>query len=493
MQRARAQRVLRRHAHRTAVGVAGLGLDAAHREHEAARRVRPVGAECERAGDVEGGDELARGADLQPVAQAGAAQRVVREGQALDERHAHVVGEFQRRRAGAALLAVDNDEIRHDAGLQHGPDDAHELAPVADAELEADRLAARQLAQPANERDKLDRRREFGMRGGRDAILAERHAARLADLGRDLGGRQHAAMARLGALGELDLDHLDLGIGGLLAELLGVEAALGGAAAEIARADLPDDVAAALAVVARDAALAGIVGEAAGLGAEIERQDGVGRERAEAHRRNVVDRGVVGQPAIGPADADPEIGVLDMLGHHRMGEPLIARIVDPFAGAEGALVLHPLGALVDQRALVARERLLVLVVLDQILADFRPDALEQEPHMADHRVVAQDRMRRLEEIAQPERGERGEGEKGQRGPGAEKQRDERGEGQHRRRCQADIPVHSVTFLASECRRDRGVELVGQFVELAVLDDEGRRDQHVVALPAVDGTGHWITN
>jgi hypothetical protein len=39
------------------------------------------------------------------------------------------------------------------------------------------------------------------------------------DLGRDLGPGQHAAVARLGALAELELDHLDLrvGVGGELA------------------------------------------------------------------------------------------------------------------------------------------------------------------------------------------------------------------------------------------------------------------------------------
>ena len=56
--------------------------------------------------------------------------------------------------------------------------------------------------------------------------------------------------------------HLDRVVGGLLAELLGVEAAVLGPRAEVAGADLPDDVAA-LEVVLGQAALAGVVGEAA--------------------------------------------------------------------------------------------------------------------------------------------------------------------------------------------------------------------------------------
>jgi hypothetical protein len=63
----------------------------------------------------------------------------------------------------------------------------------------------------------LDRRREGAVAGRADAVHAHRHAARGGDLGRDLGPRQHAAMARLGALAELELDHLDLRVAGVLA------------------------------------------------------------------------------------------------------------------------------------------------------------------------------------------------------------------------------------------------------------------------------------
>ena len=80
------------------------------------------------------------------------------------------------------------------------------------------------------------------MRGWRDAIPPHRNAARLGNLGRDLGSGQHAAMARLCALGELELHHLDLRIGGGCRKFLRVEHAIIGAAAEIARRDLPDQI-----------------------------------------------------------------------------------------------------------------------------------------------------------------------------------------------------------------------------------------------------------
>ena len=57
----------------------------------------------------------------------------------------------------------------------------------------------------------------------RDAVDADRHAARGGDLGRHLGAGQHAAVTRLGALRQLDLDHLDLRILRLLGKAGGAE------------------------------------------------------------------------------------------------------------------------------------------------------------------------------------------------------------------------------------------------------------------------------
>jgi hypothetical protein len=63
--------------------------------------------------------------------------------------------------------------------------------------------------------------REGGMARRRNAVLAGRHAAGQRDLDADLGRRQHAAMAGLGALAHLELDHLDLLVRRRLGELLG--------------------------------------------------------------------------------------------------------------------------------------------------------------------------------------------------------------------------------------------------------------------------------
>ena len=93
--------------------------------------------------------------------------------------------------------------------------------------------------------------------------------------GTDLGAGQHAAMAGLGALAELELDHLDLILRRGGGEFVGAERAVAVAAGKIAGADFPDDVAAVFAMVRAIAALAGVVGEIAFLGAAVERQNGV--------------------------------------------------------------------------------------------------------------------------------------------------------------------------------------------------------------------------
>src|SRR5690606_7134145 len=170
----------------------------------------------------------------------------------------------------------------------------------------------------------------------RDAVRPRRHAARLGDLLGDLGRGQHPAMARLRALGQLDLDHPDLLARRIGDEALLVEAALGVAAAEVAAADLPDEVAAELAVVAGDRALARVVRETPELGAAIERPDRVGRQRAEAHGRNVEDRSRVRLRAGGcrgarlgdRADGNPEVVRPYLRGHRGMVEPLVAGGVD---------------------------------------------------------------------------------------------------------------------------------------------------------------------
>jgi len=114
-----------------------------------------------------------------------------------------------------------------------------------------------------------------------------RHATGAGDLCADLGRRQHAAVAGLCALRELDFYQFYLWITRLPREMLGVKISVGIAAAKITGANFPDKVAACLTMIGRDGTLAGIVGKAAHPGTAIERANGIGRERAKAHGRHI--------------------------------------------------------------------------------------------------------------------------------------------------------------------------------------------------------------
>ena len=215
-------------------------------------------------------------------------------------------------------------------------------------------------------------------------------------------------MSGLGALADLEFDHLDLVVGGDAREQFRIEAAVAIAATEIAGADLPDDVAAVLAVIGTDAALAGVVREPALLGAGIQRAYRVGAERAKAHRRDIEHRGRIRLGAIRAADGDAEFSAATRLRRHRMVHPFIALPVDVLLGAERPLVEHHLGALIDQGAGVAAERHAVLLALEEILPHLRPDLFEQEADMRRDRIIAQNRVVLLREVANAEQCEAAE-------------------------------------------------------------------------------------
>ena len=229
-------------------------------------------------------------------------------------------------------------------------------------------------------------------------------------------------MAGLGALAELDLDHLDLRLGRLAGEEVRVEVAVLGAAAEIAGGHLPDDVAAMLAVIGADRALAGVVGEAAQLGAQVEGHDGVGADRAETGAGDVQHRGRIGLAAIGSADGDAEVVVGRRLRPDGVGDPAIADGAHVLDGAEGLGVVNALGPAIDQGAVLAAERHRVALVLDDVLAQLRPDRFQHEADVADDRIVAQDGVVRLEDVGDADQEQRDQHHQRQGPPGAEPDR-----------------------------------------------------------------------
>src|SRR6266849_6723010 len=205
--------------------MAAQRLDAAQREHETARRIAPGGADPDAIPGID------------------ADQRVMDEIDAFAHRHAQMVHEFQRGGAGAAFIAIDHDEIRIDSALKHRLADREELPWVADAELESGGLAAGQTPHLGDEGHHFQRRRKRPMRGRRDAVLVHGDAADPGYLLGNLGCRQYAAMPGLGALADLELDHLDLIVGGDAGEFLRIERAVTVAATEISGANLPNEIA----------------------------------------------------------------------------------------------------------------------------------------------------------------------------------------------------------------------------------------------------------
>ena len=85
------QRILRRDADGTTVGIAGQRLNAPEGEHEPSRGIYPVRTQGARRSDVEGADYLSRSADPDPVAQARADQGVVHKEQAFPHGHAEMI------------------------------------------------------------------------------------------------------------------------------------------------------------------------------------------------------------------------------------------------------------------------------------------------------------------------------------------------------------------------------------------------------------------
>jgi hypothetical protein len=255
------------------------------------------------------------------------------------------------------------------------------------------------------------------------------------------------AVARLGALADLELDHLHLRRLRLLREPFLAEAAVRVAAAEVAAADFPDQVAAVLAMVAADAALAGVMREAALLRADIERADGVRRQRAEAHRRDAEHRVRVRLRAAALAHHHAEIRVLDLQRVHRVVDPLVVRRVGIDQRAVGALVNHVLGALVHQRTLRARERDLLGLRLEEVLADLGPDELQEETQVRQDRVVAADRLPRLQHVPGAEQAERARHQHHRQQPGLPGHRRRAGEeGQHAAGKEPEPRRHPVSQL-----------------------------------------------
>ena len=218
-------------------------------------------------------------------------------------------------------------------------------------------------------------------------------------------------MAGLGALAELELDQLDLRVACVGGKFIGIEAAIHIAAAKVARGHFPDQVTPVDTVVGGDGALARVVRKPAALGAGVERQDGVGTERAKAHGRDIEDAGAVGLGRV-RANGDAEVVRGQPGRRHRMVHPFIPFGMHIELGAEGAFVGLALGALVDQGTLGTREGRGLVVTLDEVLPDLRAHKFQHEAQMADDGVVPQNGALALAQVVDANPYQQGTQQKG---------------------------------------------------------------------------------
>jgi hypothetical protein len=212
-------------------------------------------------------------------------------------------------------------------------------------------------------------------------------------------------------LAQLQLDGTDRGLVDPRHQSLEAEGAVLVAAPEVAGADLPDQVST-LEVVRRDPTFTrGVQGAGAGS-PQVQRADGGPAERAEAHPRDVDDRhrpeGVAPMPGpaehLGRGQRAGRVGVRLLVGRRgqREGDLLDDQVVlggvEVVVGAEAERRVAQLRRGVDPSALVPAERLLVVVVGDDVLAELGADAFEDEPQVPDHGEGPQDRMALLQQV-----------------------------------------------------------------------------------------------
>ena len=246
-------------AGRTGVLVALQRLDTAQREHEASAALDEVGAGSQRPGDGTWRQQFARGDDADPVFQPVALEYRHGYGQAFADCQADIVHQRHRGRAGPAIAAIDGEEVGRALGSTLRYLFAHLLEPAIgpDDGLESDRLAGDFADMPYHV-EQAANIVELGMAIGGNRCLANRNAADCRNVPRDFLGRQDAALARFGALREFELEHAHLFVRGHFPQIAVGQAAFRVADAVFRGANLENDVATALQMHGRQAALTGI-------------------------------------------------------------------------------------------------------------------------------------------------------------------------------------------------------------------------------------------
>ncbi len=206
--------------------------------------------------------------------------------------------EHQRRGAGAALAAVDGDEVGSGAAGAPSERPARTRTRVlADRRLDADRQPGRRGQRLDELDERCPRRRRRVWRLGRLAVDPDGDAADRGDLRRHLRSGQHPTETGLRPLGELDLDRphrsaVDRRRASRSSENRPVVVTT----AEVGGPDLQDQVPTVAVVLAETRPRRCCAGSRPAPHPRSGRLDRPTRQRAEAHGRDVHDRARVGTP-----------------------------------------------------------------------------------------------------------------------------------------------------------------------------------------------------
>ena len=200
-------RVLGRDAHRTGVQVALAHHDAAHGHQRRGGEAELLGPQERGDGDVPSGLQLAVGLQRDARAQVVHHQGLMGLGDAQLPRHAGVLDGRQRRRPGAAGIAGDHQVIRSrldDAGRNRADADLG-------AQLDADARLGVAVLQVVDELGDVLDGIDVVVRRRADEAHAGRRVADPGDVVVHLAPRQFAALPRLRALDDLDLQFVGVG------------------------------------------------------------------------------------------------------------------------------------------------------------------------------------------------------------------------------------------------------------------------------------------
>ena len=394
-------RVMRGDAGGAGVLVALQCLDAAQGEHEAARAGDEVRTHAQRPGDVGGVDQLAGGDHADALVQAVFVQLVDQQRQGLAQRQADRVDQRHGGGAGPAFGAVHGDEVGR--GLPalgtHGLQQAVQHGRRPDHRLDADRLAG-DRAYAVYHGDQFAVVAYVRVTIGTERILSRSDAADARDLVVHLGARQDAALARFGALAELDLEHAHLRDGGDLVQPVVAQLAVQIAHSVLGGADLEHEVAAAFQVIGRQSAFAGIHPAARLLGTHRQRPYRGFGDGPVAHPRDVEQRGRGIRLFALRADGK-RLGrhrVLAQRGKRGIHEQHAAGALQVAGGAEGDRVVDVLGRTVDPGALGAVERQFLAVHGEEVLAEELAQVFEEVTEAPYDGIVAADRVLRLGDV-----------------------------------------------------------------------------------------------